>query len=153
MVFDNLKNCQLYYGMHPRFREAFDFIKKAIAENLPVGKYEIDGKSLWASVQEYTSKLYEDAKAEAHKNYIDIQFIVSGKEKMEVMNISEATAKTEYNEERDFSFFENADGVTGVVCGSGEYGIFFPWDIHKPGLVADEENREVKKIVVKVKMD
>ncbi len=41
MVFDNLKNCELYYGMHPRFREAFDFIKKATAENLEIGKYEI----------------------------------------------------------------------------------------------------------------
>lgn len=44
MVFDNLSNCELYYGMHPRFQEAFDFIKKAIAENLEPGKYEIDGK-------------------------------------------------------------------------------------------------------------
>jgi len=153
MIIDNLKNCELYYGVNEKFKKAFEFIKKACDENMPVGKYEIEDSDIYAMIQEYTAKEPESGKFEGHRKYIDIQFIVSGKEKMEVMNISEATAKTEYNEERDFSFFENADGVTGVVCGSGEYGIFFPWDIHKPGLVADEENREVKKIVVKVKMD
>ena len=46
MIIDTLKNCEIYYGVHPLFEKAFDFIKKACAEKLPVGKYEIDGKNL-----------------------------------------------------------------------------------------------------------
>ena len=105
MVFDNLKNCELYYSLHPRFREGFEFIKKAIAENLEAGKYEIDGKEFWASVQEYTSKLECDAKAEAHKNYIDIQFIVSGIEEIYDVDINKTGIKVEYDGEKDIAFY------------------------------------------------
>ena len=152
MVFDNLKNCELYYGLHPRFQEAFDFIKRAIAENLEAGKYEIDGKELWASVQEYTSKLRDDAKAEAHKNYIDIQYIVSGTEVIEGFDITRATPKSEYNDVKDVMFYENYQNATkGILC-ADEYGIFFPTDVHKPGVCLDGVQSPVKKIVVKVKV-
>ncbi len=152
MVFDNLKNRELYYGMHPRFKEAFDFIRRAIAENLPVGKYEIDGKELWASVQEYTSKLYDDAKAEAHKNYIDIQFIVSGIEVIEGFDISKATPKSDYNDVKDVMFYEDNKNADKGILTDNEYGIFFPHDVHKPGICLGGNQDTVKKIVVKVKV-
>lgn len=152
MVFDNLKNCELYFGMHPRFKEAFDFIKKAITENLAVGKYEIDGKELWASVQEYTSKLESEAKAEAHKNYIDIQFIVSGIEVIEGFDIDKATPKSEYNAIKDVMFYEDETNASKGILNANEYGIFFPHDVHKPGMCLNGEQDTVKKIVVKVKI-
>ena len=152
MVFDNLKNCELYYGMHPNFKEAFDFIKKALDENLEAGKYEIDGKELWASVQEYTSKLENDAKAEAHKNYIDIQYIVSGTEVIEGFDISYATPKSEYNDVKDVMFYEDFANAGKGILNANEYGIFFPHDVHKPGMCLNGKQDTVKKIVVKVKL-
>lgn len=152
MVFDNLKNCELYYSLHPRFREGFEFIKKAIAENLEAGKYEIDGKELWASVQEYTSKLECDAKAEAHKNYIDIQYIVSGVEVIAGFDIARATPKSEYNDVKDVMFYEDDANATKGILNADEYGIFFPNDVHKPGMCLDGKQDTVKKIVVKVKI-
>lgn len=152
MVFDNLKNCELYYGMHPRFKEAFDFIKKALSENLAVGKYEIDGKELWASVQEYTSKLENEAKVEAHKNYIDIQFIVSGTEVIEGFDLQKATPKSEYNDVKDVMFYEDNSNSTKGILSENEYGIFFPNDVHKPGMCLNGNQTTVKKIVVKVKV-
>ena len=112
MIIDTLKNCEIYYGVHPRFEKAFDFIKKACAEKLPVGKYEIDGKNLYAMVQEYDSNSPENTKFEAHRNYIDIQYIISGTENMQAFDISDATLNTEYNSENDVIFFENTDQVT-----------------------------------------
>ena len=152
MVFDNIKNCELYYTLHPRFKDAFDFIKKAIAENLEAGKYEIDGKELWASVQEYTSKLECDAKAEAHKNYIDIQYIVSGVEIIEGFDIDKATPKSEYNDVKDVMFYEDIADVSKGILNADEYGIFFPRDVHKPGMCLNGQQASVKKIVVKVKI-
>lgn len=152
MVFDNLKNCELYYPLHPKFKEAFEFIEKAMAENLAAGKYEIDGKELWASVQEYTSKLESEAKAEAHKNYIDIQFIVSGSEVIEGFDIEKATPKSEYNDVKDVMFYEDYDNVVKGILSKNEYGIFFPTDVHKPGMCLDGNQDTVKKIVVKVKV-
>ena len=152
MVFDNVKNCELYYSMHPKFKDAFDFIKKAIKENLDAGKYEIDGKELWASVQEYTSKLENEAKAEAHKNYIDIQYIVSGTEVIEGFDIDKATPKSDYNDVKDVMFYEDLTDVTKGILNADEYGIFFPNDVHKPGMCLNGTQDTVKKIVVKVKV-
>ena len=56
MIFDNIKNCKLYYGVNDGFEKAFDFIKKAVEENLEVGKYEIDGTNVYGLVQAYDSK-------------------------------------------------------------------------------------------------
>lgn len=152
MIFDSLKNCKQYYSVNGKFEQAFDFIKKATEENLPVGKYEIDGKELYASVQEYNTKSITDAKFEGHRNYIDIQYIISGIERVDVVDISKATLNSEYNEIKDVEFYKNNDKSNNCVIESGEYGIFLPHDIHKPGIAYNGISSSVKKIVVKVKI-
>ena len=151
MVFDSIKNCATYYGMHKNFEKAFNFIKKAVEENLAVGKYELDGKELFASVQEYDSKTDEQAKNEAHKNYIDIQYVVSGTEIIESVEIDKATPNTEYNPEKDVMFYQKSEDAVKLVLCAGEYAILFPQDVHRPGLCVDAP-APVKKIVVKVKL-
>jgi len=148
MIFDCFENRELYYSCNEGFKLGFDFIEKVINENLEAGKYEIDGKKVYASVQEYNPKEDSD-KFEGHKNYIDIQFIVSGKEYMECANIADCNSKDDYNAEKDVEHF-TANGLkTKLECGEKTYAIFFPDDIHKPGvkLVPDSV---VKKVVVKV---
>ena len=151
MVYDSIKNCKTYYGMHKNFEKAFDFIKKAVSENLAVGKYELDGKELFASVQEYDSKTDEQAKNEAHKNYIDIQYVVSGTEIIESVEIEKATPNTEYNAEKDVMFYDKSEDAVTLILTEGEYAILYPQDVHRPGLCVGTP-APVKKIVVKVKL-
>ncbi len=153
MIIDNLKNCELYYGVNKRFEKAFDFIKKACGDKLPVGKYEIDGSNLYALVQEYNTKSPEVARFEAHRKYIDIQYIISGNEKMELMDISKATPETDYNDEKDVIFFENTAGATLGIFSDEQYAIFFPQDVHKPGISIGKDSTVVRKIVVKIAID
>ena len=63
------------------------------------------------------------------------------------------TIKTEYSPEKDVMFFDDFEKASKLVLSDGEYGIFFPWDAHKPGLCLDGVTGEVKKIVVKVKFE
>ena len=151
MVFDSIKNCATYYGMHKSFEKAFDFIRKVVQENLPVGKYDIEGREIFASVQEYNSKTDEQAKNEAHKNYIDIQYVVSGTEIIESVEIEKAVANTEYNAEKDVMFYQNSADAVKLVLVAGEYAILYPQDVHRPGLCVGAP-ATVKKIVVKVKL-
>ena len=151
MIFDTIENCKKYYPLQENFEKAFDFIKKAVYEDLPVGRYELDGKNLFALVQEYVSKNHEDAKSEAHRNYIDIQYVVSGEERMDAFNITKAIPKTEYNTEKDVIFFENGEKVISKIFEKGEYAIFFPEDVHRPGMSA-KAPENVKKIVVKIRI-
>ncbi len=146
MIIDSLKNCEKYISCHKGFDKAFDFLKKAAEENLPVGRYEIDGDRVFAFIQEYTSKT--ESSFEAHRNYIDIQFILSGTEVMKACDISQMTVSVPYTE--DVMFFEDNERASVLVIEAGEYGIFFPWDAHKPGLCFDAP-ADVKKVVVKVK--
>lgn len=150
MIVDTLKNCGTYYGSNERFEAAFDFINKAVKENLPVGTYEIDGRNLFAFIQEYKTKLPEESAFEGHRKYIDIQYIVSGTEVMMVADISKMKESCDYKE--DIVFFEDFDKAIMCVIEEGEYGIFFPWDTHKPGLCFDEKPEKVRKIVVKVRI-
>ena len=152
MVFDTIQNCEKYYGMHPMFEKAFEFIKQAVNADIPVGKYELEGKELYASVQEYNSKIPPEGKFEGHRNYIDIQYIVSGIEEIEVVNIAKSQRKTEYNDVKDVEFYEDNEKAGKGVIESGEYGIFMPWDIHKPGMAFGGVSVPVKKIVVKVQL-
>ena len=57
---------------------AYDFIVNK-AEGAAVGKYDLENGA-YVSVQEYTTKARSEAKYEAHKKFIDIQMILSGKE-------------------------------------------------------------------------
>lgn len=152
MIFDALENCGLYFGLHENFEKAFDFIKKAIEENLPVGRYDFGGEELFAHVQEYNSKNPADFKFEGHRKYIDIQYVVSGVEEIKVLNIKNAVCGDGYIPEREVEFFEGGKNIGNYILGEGEYGIFYPSDLHKPGLMYDGKSEPVKKVLVKVKI-
>jgi len=150
MIFDNIKNCKMYYGVNPKFKKAFEFIEKATKENAEVGKYEIEGKEIYASVQSYDSKLMENSVFEGHKNYIDIQYIVEGREMMGVMEISKAETDSEYNDQKDVTFYKKRDIASYCIAEQGDFCIFYPHDIHSPGVSLNNSPSNVKKIVVKV---
>ena len=46
----NSKDLENFKSIHPRFSEAFDFLKKAVSENFEDGNYEIDGKEIYSVV-------------------------------------------------------------------------------------------------------
>jgi len=150
MIFDNIKNCKMYYGVNPKFEKAFEFIKKTVEENAEVGKYEIDGKEIYAFVQSYDSKLKEKSAFEGHKNYIDIQYIMEGREMMGSVDVSKAIANGEYNSEKDVTFYKESDVASYCVAEKGDFCIFYPYDIHSPGMAYNNVSSKVKKIVVKV---
>ena len=86
---------------------AYDFIVNK-AEGAAVGKYDLENGA-YVSVQEYTTKARSEAKYEAHKKFIDIQMILSGKELIAVSPIEKMTISDEYNEEKDFMLFHHND--------------------------------------------
>ena len=107
---------------------------------------------LWFSVQEYETRPADERKFEGHKNYIDIQYIVSGSEAMEVCDVKRMVSATEYDPEKDCAFFTATEKTTHLALSTGDYAIFFPDDIHKPGISPDENAVFVKKIVAKVRI-
>ncbi|WP_077610673.1 YhcH/YjgK/YiaL family protein [Clostridium sp. Marseille-P2415] len=154
MIFDSAKNLDFYksLGVEGRYAKAVDFLKNTDLKNLAPGKYEIDGKNVFANVTEYTTIPWEEAKYEAHHNYTDIQYMISGSETMTYARVDELAEKVPYNEEKDVVFYDNENPGLKVVVKAGEYMIFNPWDGHKPKAAAGEP-APIKKVIVKIKED
>ncbi len=141
-----------YYKNRERWDKAFSFLKTSDLQSLELKRYDIDGNNLYAPVSEYMTKNEEDARYEAHRKYIDIQYIISGKELMGVAPISQKKETLEpYDSEKDIEFLTVTGGENHLAL-PDRFFIFFPEDAHRPGL-KDGENSPVRKIVVKVKVD
>lgn len=152
MILDFAANLDFYrnLGIEGRYAKAVDFLKSHDLKNLENGKYEIDGKNVYANVMEYDTLPWEEASYEAHKDYTDIQYIIEGSEVMTYAPVDQLTASGPYNEAKDVIKFDNSVAGLRVAVHGGEFMIFNPWDGHKPK-AADGEPSHVKKIVVKIK--
>ena len=141
-----------YYKNKERWEKAFKFLKSNDLSKLELKRIDIDGDNLYALVSEYLSKNEETAKFEAHKKYIDIQYVISGKEIMNIAPIK--TVKevlTPYDATKDIEFV-TVDKIVNYKATPANFFIFFPGDAHRPG-IKDGVNSSVRKIVVKLKVD
>lgn len=127
------------------------YLASARVQDLPDGRYEVDGERVYALVQSYqTLPEDENAKYEAHRRYIDIQYIVSGVEGMGWAPLEQMQVNKEYSPEKDILLGAcPISRATLVQVNAGEAAVFFPGDAHAPKLACGAPG-PVKKIVVKV---
>jgi len=149
MIIDRLSNSNLYSGLGERINKAFDYLKKTDFSKTELGKYEIDGDNIFALVNEYNTKNENEGKLEAHKKYIDVQFVAKGSELMGYAPLGNQKVIDEYNEQNDITFYSGEKSFTQVD--EGMFAIFFPTDVHLPGIKVDKKSY-VKKVVIKVKV-
>ena len=152
MIIDKLENSHKYYVLGDNFKKAFEYLKNTNIVELENGKHVLDGDNLFVSVQDYYTKSLEDCKFEAHKKYIDIQYIAKGFEKLGYANIDECLPTTTYDENADITFLDcQNDKQSFVNADEGYFVIFMPQDAHMPCVSVDEA-KFVKKAVVKIKI-
>lgn len=147
MIIDSLENARRYTSVHPRFKAAFDFLRRPDIDAIALGRVDLDGASLFALVQEYTTKPIQEGKLEAHRKYIDVQFILEGEELMGYAPFGGQPVSKAFDPEKDIGFYEGAACFT--LLRKGMFAILFPQDAHLPGRQADQP-QYVKKIVIKV---
>jgi YhcH/YjgK/YiaL family protein len=148
VILDTLNNAKLYNGVNPLFEAAFTFIARAVKENLPEGRYELQGSDLYAMVQVYPIDS-DNPNVEFHNKYIDVQYIVEGCEHMGWADRADGPADAKYSAEYDIGLFP-METTADFDVKAGSYAVFFPGDLHKPKMLAGS-SETVKKIVVKVK--
>ena len=140
MIYDKMSNLDLY-----RLPAAVKTAVGRMQADSPVGRYELND-GIVCMVQEYRTRR-QDLKAEAHRRFVDLQYIVSGSEEIGIA--TELPPTGDYNEEKDVRFFKpQAPGR--IILAAGEFAVFFPQDIHMPGIGDD---RPVKKAVFKLLRD
>ena len=151
MIFDNIKNYELYTGGKIEFKEAFELIVNKKYEKTP-GRYELNN-GLFYMVQSYETKPVSEGKFEAHRKFIDLQYIADGKERHDAANISGLTVRDDYNAEKDIIFYnENAGSAccSTLILNTGFFAIYFPEDGHMPNLGISDNYENVTKVIVKI---
>lgn len=146
MIVDKLENSNNYYGLGEKIEKGFKYLKENNLLDIECGIYEIDGRNIFVSVEEYLGKNINDCLWEGHKKYIDIQYIIRGKEKFGYINNEELNITVNYDEERDIYFGKGKGRFLSLK--EGEFIIFTPSDAHMPRIKVDENI--IKKAVVKV---
>ncbi len=144
-----LKKHQVQYP--ERWKAAFEYLKNSDLDMLSPGEHEIIGHEVYAIISEYAPKEAAECNFEAHRKYIDFQYLISGKEKMGVTVLDKAVPICEYDEKKDIVFFKPDAPAIYEVATPEVFYVFFPKDAHRPS-IKDEDGVTVKKIVIKIKM-
>lgn len=149
MIVDSIQHASLYYALSPGIGTALRYLASQDLIEAEPGRYELEC-GCFAIVQDYTTLPREEKRWEAHRKYIDVQFIASGRELMGYAPCSELCSVEAYDENKDIEWFEG-DG-SFVIASEGTFVILYPHDAHMPG-AADGKPEPVRKVVVKVPIE
>lgn len=144
---DHINNAALYNGLGEKLTKALEYLKSTDFSSMEPGRYDIDGDNIFAMVNQYDTRPLKEAELEAHKVYIDIQYVHSGVEKIGYAPLGDQTPSNDFNTDQDCGFYQGEPSL--IDFKEGMFAIFYPTDLHMPGI--GEDKSAVKKIVVKVR--
>ena len=148
MIFDYINNLSKYERLSDNLATALSFISNTNLQNLDMGKHSINSDDIFYMIDEYKTKPSVEGKLEAHKKYIDIQTMISGSEYIGHALLSNQKVLRDYDELYDYTLYQGDATFINLVPGS--FAIFYPNDLHMPGI--DEYKTDVKKMVIKVRI-
>lgn len=150
MIYDKIDNLEIYAGISEDIRLGLEWLRD-VNSDIEKGVYELSPR-VKAIVSEYTTKEVNENGYEAHREYIDIQYLLSGNEVIYSLPLEYLKEIKAYNKDIDAAFYREADiNSQEILIGNGHFAIFFPQDGHMPCLRVDKPE-QVKKVVVKVKI-
>lgn len=128
--------------------KAFAFLKNNNLDTMAVGKHVIDGDNVYAIITENPTKDLDSTKWESHKNYIDLQSVIKGEEKIGVAVLNSLTVTMPYDVSKDLINYSGDGKFYNAMPGT--FFLFFPKDAHRPN-VTTNGNKPDKKIVIKIR--
>jgi YhcH/YjgK/YiaL family protein len=154
MIVDSIENYAKYADLPRALYRAIEYIGSTDFSHVENGQYELDGKRMISIVNRYRTKLLDKAVWESHRKYIDVQFVAGGHERFGRVPLASApAASTPYSDDKDVIFYE--PGLETYDAPAGTFMIFYPDDVHAPGLATGVPPKpaDVVKVVVKVAVE
>jgi len=128
---------------------AFAFLESASVESKAPGRYAIDGDHIYATVVVDKTRAVETAQFEEHRKYIDVHYLVRGKELIGSANPASLREAKPYSTEIEAALYERPAKYKRLWLKPGEFTVFFPGQAHMPGCYVDK-SEEIRKVVVKI---
>lgn len=91
---------------------------------------------------------------ETHREHVDVQVCLEGRERIWLQRRSELTESTEYDEKGDVIFYDNPEGSTdSLTMTPGSVLVLYPDDAHRCGEQIGDAGVKLRKLVFKVHRD
>jgi biofilm protein TabA len=149
MILSSLNDADQFAALRPGFAAAIAFLRSGQCDTLPLGKHAIDGDRLFVLIAEDAGRGHAGAPLEAHRRYIDIQYVMCGVDTMGWRSLTDCeNPRAEFDVTKDIIFFDD-EPSTWFDVPAGSLTVFYPNDAHAP-LAGNERPR---KAVVKVAFD
>ena len=139
-------------GLHPALQDALTLALAARPQEKAPGRYELQGDTIFMNVMTFNTQSPVEKKAELHEQYIDIQLLLNGEERILFGTAGTARQCEEFHHEDDYQLCSAIENEQVIILKPGMFAVFMPGEPHKPGCVVGEPD-EIKKVVVKVKAD
>ena len=101
MIYDSIENLKLYTGLGPNFKESYDFIMGGRYEK-KAGRYDLSN-GMYYMTQEYDTRPEAEGFFETHKKFIDLHYVLKGKERHDIAHVSAMKERIPYNAEKDMT--------------------------------------------------
>jgi YhcH/YjgK/YiaL family protein len=146
---DDIKSNKWLSGIEG-IKKILDIIDNTDFSKLEDGTYNISDDLFYILATYNTTSNVEEKPAEAHKKYIDIQYMIYGEEKLGYADIKNPKMSQKlYDEKSDAEFFSRIEGEGFIILKKGMYAVFFPQDVHRPG-ISIKETRGIRKAIFKL---
>lgn len=138
------------------FSRALAFMDTPEAKNLADGTYEIEGRDIFVMVQSPATEPVEARKFELHREYIDIQLLVSGSE-MQLyapapLRPEDAPLLEDKLNDADCAFYGTPAHHNAICLAPGEFAVYLPGELHCPNCVPYSGTPgTLKKFVFKIR--
>lgn len=148
MIFDTISSADKYAKLHPLFSQAFEYIRKNDMKTMTIGRHTVLEDQIFVIIQQDLGQKREAAKLECHRQYIDIQVVLSGVDEMGWKPLADCQHVTEiYNPAHDVQFFGDAP-LNWLTVPANQFCIFFPEDAHSGMVSAQHIHKAVFKVAV-----
>ena len=152
MILDCLENWS-QYPLGAAWERAFEFLMR-VKPDAEEGRHPLQGEDLYALVASSQTRPAQEARLEAHREYVDIHAPLSGVDRIEWAPTEGLVVDKPYDASNDAVLFARPQqAVRCVDITPGLFVAFFPQDAHAPQLMVGDAPETVKKVVVKIRME
>lgn len=151
IISDELKNWEKHRSLLA-MADAFHFLAQPDLTKLETGRHDIRGNDLYALVQRSESRAIASAEFEAHRLYLDIQYLISGEEYIAVVPTKGLTVSKPYDQAKDIEFYLRPEKYGKVTMQPGRFVVLYPKDAHLPNCYPVRPG-PLHKVVVKVRLE
>ena len=130
---------------------AFEEMRHCDLSNLETGNYNLESvQGAFFVLQAGLTKASDTTQAEVHRNFIDIQYLVEGKERVGIAQEKTSLSPTRDNlDTDDYALYAPPDHEFFVDLQAEQFIVFFPGELHRPFLCYnDEAPSPIRKVVV-----